>query len=200
MRKVRAYGEEFAVAGDRGLTAKFAKLHRKLPPGMHGRKRSFAKTTGYGQQLIEKQKARVFYHLSEKQLYKYYVAGKQKEGSTDIAFLTGLETRLDNILYRAGLVDSHRAARQLASHAHFAINDRKVDVPSIRLKAGDKITFRGKSKLLAETLKETAKGNSPVGWLKVDGGTLAIDVVSLPTKDEIQTPFNEKLIIEFYSR
>lgn len=200
MKKVRAYGEDFAAAGDRALLTKFAKLHRKLPPGMHGRKRSFAKITGYGQQLREKQKARIFYHLGEKQFKKYYTAGRKSKDSTDALFLIGLESRLDNILYRAGFTDSHRAARQLASHAHFAINGQKVDIPSIALKVGDKITFRGKSKQLAETIKELAKANTPVAWLKVDAGTLAIEVLNMPTKDEIETPFNEKLIIEFYSR
>jgi small subunit ribosomal protein S4 len=200
MKKVRAYGEEFATAGDRALLSKFAKLHRKLPPGMHGRKRSFAKITGYGQQLREKQKARIFYHLTESQLRKYYVAGKKSQDSTDTLFLVALESRLDNVLYRAGFTDSHRAARQLASHAHFAINGQKVDVPSITLKVGDKITFRGKSKQLAETIKEMAKNNTPVGWLKVDAGTLTIEVLNVPKKEEIETPFNEKLIIEFYSR
>lgn len=200
MRKVRAYGEDFAVAGDRAWTSKFAKLHRKLPPGSHGRKRAFAKSTGYGQQLAEKQKARTFYHLTEKQLRKYYVAGKRTADSTDVSFLVGLERRLDNVLYRAGLVDSHRAARQLASHTHFAVNGRKVDVPSFQVRAGDKITFRGKSKNLLETLKEFAKSNKPASWLKVSQDTLAIEVISLPTKEEIETPFNEKLIIEFYSR
>lgn len=200
MKRVRALGEEFAIAGDRSAAAKYTKLHRKQPPGLHGRKRIFAKLTGYGQQLKEKQKAKTFYNLSEKQFKKYYTLGKRQSASTDIALLTGLERRLDNVIYRAGFTDSHRQARQVVSHAHLRLNDKKVDIPSIQVKVGDVITFGSKSKSLREKLGEVAKGNKPANWLKVQPDKLTIEVISPPTREEIEVPFDEKLIIEFYSR
>lgn len=200
LKKVRALGEEFAVSGDRSLAAKYVKLHRKQPPGVHGKKRAFGRSTGYGQQLKEKQKARVFYHLTEKQLKKYYTEGKRHIGSTDIAMLAGLETRLDNIIYRAGLVDSHAMARQLVGHGHFALNGRRVDIPSIQVKPGQTITLASSSAAVKTKLQDTAKANKPVSWLKVDPQAVSIEVMAAPTRDEIEVPFNEKLIIEFYSR
>ncbi|OGB73392.1 30S ribosomal protein S4 [candidate division Kazan bacterium RIFCSPHIGHO2_01_FULL_44_14] len=200
MKKVRGLGEEFAMSGDRAAAAKYVKLHRKQPPGIHGKKRAFVRLTGYGQQLKEKQKARVFYHLTAKQLKKYYTAGKRQTSSTDIAMLIGVETRLDNVIYRAGLVDSHPAARQLVSHGHFSLNGRKVDVPSIQVRPGDVITLSITKPAIKTKLEETIKANKPVSWLKVDSSKFSIEVISLPIRDEIEVPFNEKLIIEFYSR
>lgn len=200
MKRVRAMGEEFAVSGDRALVAKYAKLHRKQPPGVHGKRRGFARVTGYGQQLKEKQKSRIFYQLTEKQMKKYYTQGKRHTGSTDIGMLIGLETRLDNIIYRSGLVDTHAFARQLVSHGHFAVNGRRVDVPSIQVRPGDVITIASTSAAIKTNLQDTAKANKPVGWLKVDPKAISIEMVALPTRDEIEVPFNEKLIIEFYSR
>jgi small subunit ribosomal protein S4 len=202
MKRVRRLGEEYAMGGDRALATKYVKLHRKQPPGVHGKRRSFAKTTGYGKQLLEKQKARFYYFLTEKQLANYYRQATRQTDSTDVALIVGLERRFDNVLYRSGFADSHANARQLAGHAHFLLNGRKVDVPSIQVRPGDKITFSGKRQPLADQLRELAQANhSQVpSWLKVDPKTLSIEVVALPTRDEIEVPFNEKLVIEFYSR
>ena len=114
--------------------------------------------------------------------------------------LIGVETRLDNVIYRAGLVDSHPAARQLVSHGHFSLNGRKVDVPSIQVRPGDVITLSITKPAIKTKLEETIKANKPVSWLKVDSSKFSIEVISLPIRDEIEVPFNEKLIIEFYSR
>lgn len=198
MKKIRRLGEEFAMAGDRSTAAKYVKMHRKQPPGMHGKKAGFAKLTGYGQQLREKQKARAFYHLTEKQLRSYYTAASRKHGSTDTVLLVELERRLDNVLYRAGWADSHRAARQLVSHSHVTVNSRKIDVPSYQVKPGDKVAFAGKSNALKDKIQDTAKGNTAAAWLKT--GDLNIEVVNLPTRGEVEVPFNEKIIVEFYSR
>ena len=200
MKKVRSLGEEFALSADRAVGVKYTKLHRKQPPGSHGKKRTFTRTTGYGQQLKEKQKARVFYHLTEKQMKKYYTAGKRQTDSTDIALLAGLESRLDNIVYRAGLADSHPMARQAVSHGYFAVNGRKVDIPSIHIRPGDVITGVSSRPALKTKLQELARGNKPVSWLKVDPEQLKIEMTSVPTRDEIEVPFNERLIIEFYSK
>lgn len=199
LKKVRSLGEDFALAADRSTAAKFVKSHRKQPPGQHGKKKSFGKVTGYGLQLREKQKARVFYHLTEKQLRKYYAEAAKVHGSTDTALLTGLERRIDNVVYRAGLTNSHPQARQIVNHALMALNGRKVSIPSMIVKPGDVITFTG-SKALKEKLVEIAKNEKPVSWLKVDADNLSIEVVNLPNREEIEVPFNEKLIIEFYSR
>ncbi len=200
MKKIRRLGEDFAMAGDRSTAARYVKMHRKQPPGMHGKRAGFAKLTGYGQQLREKQKARVFYHLTEKQLRGYYETASRKKGSTDVELLVELERRLDNVVYRAGWTDSHRSARQLVSHGHLHINGRSINVPSMQVKVGDKISFTSGSSALKAKLQEAGKGNQPASWLKVNGEALTIEVTNLPTRDEIEVPFNEKIIVEFYSR
>lgn len=200
LRKVRSMGEEFAMAADRSTAAKYVKLHRKQPPGQHGKKKTFAKLTGYGTQLKEKQKARIFYHLTEKALVKYYQQATKQQGSTDVDLLVGLERRLDNVIYRAGFANSHPGARQIVSHGHFLVNGKKVDVPSFQVKAGDVVAFTGKRKALKEKISDIAGSEKAVSWLKADPDKLTVEVVSLPVREEIEIPFNEKLIVEFYSR
>jgi len=200
LKRVRSLGEEFAMAGDRTLAAKYAKLTRKQPPGMHGKKKGFGKITGYGIQLKEKQKARTFYLLTEKQLRKYYDQASRQTTSTATALLTAMERRLDNVIYRAGFADSHSSARQFINHAHFSLNGHKVNIPSLQVHVGDEIAIRGRSQKLTDFLTETAKGNHAVSWLKVDPSKLTVSITSLPVREEIEVPFNEQLIIEFYSR
>ena len=200
LRKVRAYGEDFAMAADRSTAAKFVKLHRKQPPGIHGKKKGFSKLTAYGTQLREKQKARIFYHLTEKALLKYYHQAAKQTGSTDVGLLVALERRLDNVVYRAGFTNSHPAARQMITHGHFLVNGRRLDIPSVQIKPGDVITFSGKRVGLKDKITEVSSAEKPVSWLKVDSSNLAIQVTNLPVREEIQVPFNEKLIVEFYSR
>lgn len=200
MKRVRKFGEEYALASDRAYADKFRKLQRKQPPGQHGLKRQFKKVSGYGLQLLEKQKLKYFYQLTEKPLRNYYTKASASEGSTSENLLRLLESRLDNVIYRAGLTDSHRLARQLVSHAHFALNGKKVDIPSIAVKAGDVISWRGRSVALKQRLSDLAGANTPVDWLKVDKDTLTIEVVSLPVRAQIDTPIHEQLVIEFYSR
>lgn len=200
MRKVRSLGEEFAMAADRSTAAKYVKLHRKQPPGMHGKKKGFAKLTGYGTQLREKQKARTFYHLTEKALVKYYHQATKQVGSTDVDLLVGLERRLDNVIYRAGFANSHPGARQLVSHGHFTVNGRGVDIPSFQVKIGDVIAFTGKRAALKDKIAEVAASEKAASWLKADANKLTVEIVSLPVREEIEVPFNEKLIVEFYSR
>jgi len=200
LKRIRRLGEEFAMAGDRSTAAKYVKLHRKQPPGMHGKKSGFAKLTSYAQQLREKQKARAFYHLTAKQLRSYYLKASRQSGSTDTVLLIELERRLDNVIYRAGWADSHRAARQLVSHAHLTVNGRKVDTPSFQVKSGDVVAYVSNRAALKTMLQDLAKSNHPVSWLKVDPDQLTIQVLDLPTRQEIEAPFNEKVIVEFYSR
>ncbi|HAR54939.1 TPA: 30S ribosomal protein S4 [Patescibacteria group bacterium] len=199
IRKVRRFGEDFAMNADRSTAAKFVKNHHKYPPGAHGSSNTFKKHTGYGLQLLEKQKAKVFYHITEKPLRRYYAEAIRRSGSASDNLVKILESRLDNVIYRAGLANSHPAARQFVSHAQFLVNGRKVNVPSLLVKAGDKITFAKQNKL-KDIIVGTAQNNHPVSWLKVDSKSLEITVTDLPTREEIEAPFNEQLIIEFYSR
>ncbi|MFH0912187.1 MAG: 30S ribosomal protein S4 [Patescibacteria group bacterium] len=199
MRKVRRFGEEFAMAADRTTAAKFVKSHHKQPPGVHGYTRSFKKHTSYGLQLLDKQKAKIFYHITEKQLRRYYAEAIRRTGSASENLVTILESRLDNVIYRSGLANSHPQARQLVAHQQFALNGQRVNIPSILVKSGDAITYVGKQKL-NDFISHTAADNTPVSWLKVNPEKLEITVTSLPTREEIEVPFSEQLIIEFYSR
>ncbi|MEA1909416.1 MAG: 30S ribosomal protein S4 [Patescibacteria group bacterium] len=199
LRQARRFGEEFAMASDRSMAAKYVKNNHKQPPGQHGATKMFKKHTSFGLQLLEKQKARVFYHIGEKQMRLCYEEATRKQGSASDNLLQILESRIDNVIYRAGLADSHPQARQFISHRQFALNGKRVSIPSISVKPGDKIEFVGKPKL-KDIVANYAEGNKPVSWLKVDAKTLTVEVATLPTREEIEVPFNEQFIIEFYSR
>jgi len=199
IRKARRFGEDFAMKSDRSMAAKFVKNHHKYPPGVHGSSSTFKKHTGYALQLLEKQKARVFYHITEKQLRHYYEEAVRRSGSASDNLVQILESRLDNVIYRAGLANSHPAARQFISHAQFKVNGHKVDIPSFMVKPGDKIAFAKKNKL-KDIITDIAQNNHPVSWLKVDPKELEVTVNELPTREETEVPFIEQLIIEFYSR
>lgn len=199
MRKVRRFGEAFAMSADRSTALKYVKNHHKQPPGVHGATSVFKKHTGYGLQLQEKQKARTFYHITEKQLRGYYKEALRRAGSASDNLVQILESRFDNVVYRAGFANSHPQARQFITHGQFNINGKLVDIPSILLKSGDKITCVSKQKL-QDFIKDMANNNSTVSWLQVEPNSLQITVTDLPTRTEIEAPFNEQLIIEFYSR
>jgi len=199
MRKVRRHGEAFAMAADRSTAAKFVKNHHKQPPGAHGATSMFKKHTGYGLQLQEKQKARTFYHITEKQFRRYYDEAIRKTGSASDNLLQILESRLDNVIYRAGFSNSHPGARQLVAHKQFTLNGQLVSIPSILVKPKDVIVCASKQKL-RDLIGNLAENNSPVSWLQVDQKNLQITVTDLPTRAEIEVPFSEQLIIEFYSR
>ncbi len=166
---------------------------------MHGATRIFKKHTGYGLQLQEKQKAKIFYHINEKQLRKYYTEAIREAGSASNNLPRLLESRLDNVIYRAGFATSHPQARQFITHRQFRLNGKLVDIPSIQVKSGDVIECISKQKL-HDIIASIAVNNSPVSWLKVDPTQLKINVTELPTREEIEIPFTEQLIIEFYSR
>jgi small subunit ribosomal protein S4 len=169
-------------------------------PGQHGRSRQ-SKPSLYATQLREKQKVRRLYGLLEKQFAKLMNEAERRQGRAGEVLLELLERRLDNAVYRAGFAPSRRAARQLVGHGHFILNGRRVDIPSIRVKAGDKITVRPKSqkslyfKSLAE---ETAP--QPLSWLKGDIKKLNIEITGQPQRDEAEADINEQLIVEYYSR
>jgi small subunit ribosomal protein S4 len=173
---------------------------RPYPPGQHGRAR--IKESEYLQQLQEKQKARFTYGVMEKQFRRYYEEAVRQTGKSGEALLQILESRLDNVVYRAGLARTRRQARQLVSHGHFLVNGVKVDIPSYRVSQYDIIDVRDKSlnTLPFQIARETA-GDRPIpGWLQVIGQRQRILVHQLPERAQIDVPLAEQLIVEFYSK
>lgn len=172
-------------------------------PGQHAHGR-MGKQSLYAIQLREKQKVRRTYGLLEKQFARLMNEATRKQGLAGENLLQLLELRLDNVIYRAGLATSRRAARQLVSHGHFMLNDARVDIPSIRVKAGDIITVRPKStKSGYFTQIDDVANNSiqgPLSWLKSDVKKLKIEITGLPKRDEAEADINEQLIVEYYSR
>jgi small subunit ribosomal protein S4 len=173
-------------------------------PGQHAHGRQ-GKQSLYATQLREKQKVRRTYGLLEKQFARLMnEATRRKEGLAGENLLQLLELRLDNAVYRAGFATSRRAARQLVGHGHFMLNGRRVDIPSIRLKAGDEIVVRPKSTKsgyfaqIDDVVKNSIQG--PLSWLKSDAKKLKIEVTGLPKREEAEADINEQLIVEYYSR
>ena len=180
---------------------KCAFKRRPYPPGVHG-PTSRTRQTEYGRQLREKQKAKRFYGVSERQFRNYYEKAIGLPGETGENLVRLLETRLDNAVYRSGLAKSRPAARQFVSHAHVAVNGRRVDIPSYQVKTGDIIRIRdnkrekGPWKAIEEDLK---KHESP-SWIILDAKSLEAKITSAPAEKELQQPFDSTLIVEFYSR
>ena len=172
-------------------------------PGQHAHGRQ-GKPSLYLTQLREKQKVRRTYGLLEKQFARLMNEATRRPGLSGENLLQLLELRLDNAVYRAGFATSRRAARQLVGHGHFELNGRRVDIPSIRVKAGDVITVRSKSTksgyftAINEVVGNTSQ--APLSWLKSDVKKLKIDVTGVPTRDEAEADINEQLIVEYYSR
>jgi small subunit ribosomal protein S4 len=187
------------------LHPKAHKILLKKPgiPGQHSGGRQ-SKPSLYQIQLREKQKVRRLYGLLEKQFAKLMKEASRREGLSGENLLQLLELRLDNVVYRSGLATSRRAARQLVGHGHFELNGRRVDIPSIRVKAGDVITVREKSQksgyfsAIDDVVANSLQG--PLSWLKSDTKKLKIEVTGLPQRSEAEADINEQLIVEYYSR
>jgi small subunit ribosomal protein S4 len=173
---------------------------RPYPPGQHGRGRQ--KESEYRLQLHEKQKARYTYGILEKQFRRYYEEANKTEGKTGERLLQLLESRLDNVVYRAGLARTRRHARQLVVHGHFLVNDRKVNVPSYRVGPHDVVDVRPKSlEMTPFIIARETQGERPVpAWLEVLPGQMRILVHQLPVRQQIDTPVQEQLIVELYSK
>lgn len=198
-RLCRREGVKLFLKGDRCLSEKCS-MKRNSVPGQHGIARK--KEKEYGRQLREKQKAKRYYGVLEKQFANYFEAADKKAGMTGENLLSLLETRLDNVVYRMGMADSRKEARQLVRHAHFRLNGKKVDIPSIQLKVGDVITVKDGSRDSAKlkTLAENMQSRVAPKWLEVDKENLVAKVVALPTREDIEFPFEEQLIVELYSK
>ncbi|MFO7191186.1 MULTISPECIES: 30S ribosomal protein S4 [Thermocrispum] len=182
------------VGGDKAFE------RRPYPPGQHGRGR--VKESEYLLQLQEKQKARYTYGVLEKQFRRYYEEAHRKPGKTGENLLQILESRLDNVVYRAGIARTRRQARQLVSHGHFLVNGKKVNIPSYRVSKFDIIDIRDKSRnMLPFVAAKEAYGERPVpSWLQVVPETLRILVHQLPEREQIDVPVQEQLIVELYSK
>lgn len=196
VRKARRYG---VMLFNNGNSKQNAFKKRKYAPGQHGRS-SFKSLSEYGKQLQEKQKARFMFGITEKQFRKYYQKAAKAEGVTGTELLKGLERRLDNLVYRSGFASTRRQARQLVTHGHFELNGRRVDIPSIEIKVGDKLVVRTKSQKspLFEEIKK--QKDASVKWINADNGKLTIEVIALPGEDDVEPIINSQMIVEFYSK
>ena len=196
----RREGKKLFLKGDRCLSDKCALSRRSTVPGQHGAGRKTVKE--YGLQLREKQTARRYYGVQEKQFRGYYVQADKKEGVAGENLLSILERRFDNVVYRMGLAASRKEARQLVRHAHFTLNGKKADIPSIILKVGDVVALKEKSRgseKFKALIEEAATATTPK-WLEVNLDDASAKVVAIPQRDDIDFPFEEQLIIELYSK
>jgi small subunit ribosomal protein S4 len=200
-RLCRREGMKLFLKGDRCLSKKCAIERRNTRPGQHGGGRA-RKPSGYALQLREKQKVRRTYGILEKQFRRHFQTAARQPGKTSDNLLQMLEMRLDNLVYRLGFGDSRSQARQLVSHGHFEVNGRKTDIPSFIARPGDVITVREHSKGL-EYFKTRALMLAQKGvpnWLRLDTGALSGRVMALPTRTELELPFDEALVVELYQR
>jgi len=199
-RQCRREGQKLFLKGDKCYTDKCAMVTRGKVPGQHGDGRS--KTSEYGLQLREKQKAKRYYGVLEKQFRGYYEMAERRPGQAGQNLLSILETRLDNVICRLGFAMSRAEARQLVTHGHFTVNGRKVNVPSFLVKPGMVITLKETSRDL-EKIKSSVEANAfrqPPKWLEWDAGNLVAKVVAAPERDDIDLPIAEHLIVELYSK
>ena len=199
-RICRREGDKLFLKGDRCYTDKCAIARRGYAPGQHGQGRK--KMSEYGTQLREKQKAKRYYGLLENQFYHCFELASKMAGKTGENLLKVLESRLDNVVYRAGFAMSRPEARQLVNHAHFTVNGKKVNIPSYLCKAGDVIAIKADS-MSSDKFKLTLEANASrpaLNWLSVDRTKGQANVVSLPDRSEIDLVVEENRIVELYSK
>ena len=199
-RLCRREGQKLFLQGERCYSEKCSVGLRGYAPGQHvqGRKKS----SEYGMQLRAKQTARRFYGVQENQFHHYFEIAERKQGITGDNLLRILESRLDNVVYRVGFASSRAEARQLVGHGHYEVNGKRVDIASYLLKAGDVVSICEKSRA-SEKIKAVVEANSarPVPeWIDVDRNNLSAKVIALPTREQIEAPVDEQLIVEFYSK
>ncbi len=200
-RLCRREGKKLFLKGERCLTGKCAFERRATAPGQHGAQSKQLKE--YGKQLRAKQTAKRYYGVQEGQFATYYEKAAKKSGVTGENLLSLLERRLDNVVYRMGMAESRRDARQLVRHGHFRLNGKKVTIPSISLKVGDVISLREASRSSAKIKelieKMQATKNAPK-WLECDSENITAKVVAIPEKADVDFDFQEQLIVELYSK
>jgi small subunit ribosomal protein S4 len=196
-KQCRREGLKLFLKGERCGTDKCAVERRPYPPGQHGRGR--IRQSEYRQQLREKQRARRYYQLLEKQFRNYYEKASRQPGVTGENLLRLLERRLDNVVVRLGFAASRRQARQLVRHGHFLVSGRRVDIPSYQVKEGEVISVKetGATSVVRDATELVA---AVPPWLQADHDSLTAKVLRLPERAEINTPVQEQLIVELYSK
>jgi small subunit ribosomal protein S4 len=189
------------LKGERCYTEKCGIEKRNFVPGQHGKARK-AKMAGYGIQLREKQKVKRIYGVLEEQFRRYFAQAERTRGITGETLLQLLERRLDSVTYRLGLATSRPQARQLVRHGHLTVNGRKVNIPSFSVKAGDIVAVRTRSQKAPAILHalEEVKGRGVPEWLRFDAAKFSATIGSLPTREQINLPVQEQLIVELYSK
>ena len=199
-RICRREGDKLFLKGDRCYTDKCAIARRSYAPGQHGQGRK--KMSEYGTQLREKQKAKRYYGLLENQFYHYFELASKMTGKTGENLLKVLESRLDNVVYRAGFAMSRPEARQLVTHGHFTVNGKAVNIPSYLVKPGDVVAIVEKS-MSSDKIKGVLEANASrpaLNWLSVDKNKAQATVFNLPERSEIDLQVEEQLIVELYSK
>ena len=199
-RLCRREGTKLFLKGERCLTGKCALDRRSTAPGQHGAANK--KMREYGLQMREKQKTRRYYGVLEKQFVNYFEEADRKEGMTGENLICLLERRMDNVVYRMGFAASHKEARQLVLHGHFTVNGKKVNIPSLIIKAGDVIAVKEASRdsVKFKALAEAAATANAPKWLEVKAEAMTATVLTLPAREDVDFDFNEQLIVELYSK
>ncbi len=200
-KQCRREGEKLMLKGDRCNSPKCAMVKKNYPPGAHKDNRR-PRQSDYSMQLREKQKAKKIYNILEKQFRLTFEKAKKQKGDAGENLLKMLETRLDNTVYRLGFSKSRNHARQLVNHGHFTVNNKKVNIPSCQIKAGDVIKIKKTAKPVKafENLKEKLKKHEAPGWLNINMEDLSGKVLHQPGKNDISANINTPMIVEFYSR
>ena len=201
-RLCRRENTKLFLKGEKCTSDKCPLVRRAKAPGQHGANAGRKRVKEYGLQLREKQKARRYYGILEKQFNNYFEKADKKPGQTGENLLTMIETRLDNVVYRMGMADSRRQARQLVRHGHFQINGKKANIPSILVKKGDVITVKESSRksALIKMLIENISGRSVPAWIELDAANAVATIAALPSREDIDFPIEEHLIVELYSK
>ncbi len=199
-RIARRLGVNIYVGEEKSQKGKSILDRRPYPPGQHGRSRR--KISYYGRQLMEKQKVKYYYGVREEQFRRFYEMAERMRGQTGENLLKLLESRLDNVVYRLGFGKSHRHARQLVVHGHILVNGKKVDRPSYLVKPGDVIEVKEKSRDIPQIREgmELAQRRGIPSWLELDAENFKGIVKAEPTREEIEIPIEEHLIVELYSK
>ena len=199
-RLCRREGMKLFLKGSKCYTKKCAFDRRGTPPGQHGIRRR--KMSNYGIQLREKQKVRRVYMVNERPFKRYFETAESRPGVTGENLLRLLETRLDNVVYRMGFSSSRAQARQIVGHGHFLVNGVRTNIPSFRVREGDRIEVRENSRKTEyfKTLKDAIGGAQKPDWVDVDSDKLVGTVTALPTRDQMPLDLNEQLVVEYYSR
>ncbi len=197
----RRYGRNLFLKGERSLSQKSAMIRNPSVPGIKKGRRQRS-LSDYGLHLAEKQMIRFSYGVAEKQMRRYFEIARRSQESTAEAFLKILETRLDNAVFRSGLAISRSIARQLVSHGHFLVNNKKVSLPAFNLKAGDVIQPSSASIKMAyfKELPQKIKNFQTPSWIALEKGELKAKILHKPKTEEVENPFDFQLLVEYYSK